>query len=111
MNRFVDMHDIGDMLVAAGYADPVMDMEYLTLTYPTCGALMRELKAIGAHNATRGRAEGLTGRRRFDRVVSQLETLSVDGRVPATFEIVYGHAWKARAEEDGGGVADREGER
>jgi malonyl-CoA O-methyltransferase len=94
VSRFVDMHDIGDMLVAAGYADPVMDMEYVTLTYPTPAALMRELKALGATNATRGRAKGLTGRRRFARVVAQLDKLSVDGRLPATFEVVYGHAWK-----------------
>ena len=66
---------------------------------------MRELKSLGATNATRGRARGLTGRRRFDRVVAQLETLAVDGRLPATFEIVYGHAWKGAAEADGGGSA------
>ena len=95
VSRFVDMHDLGDMLVAAGYADPVMDMEMLTLTYPSPAALMHELKTLGATNATRGRAKGLTGRRRFDRVVTQLDTLAVDGRLPATFEIVYGHAWKS----------------
>ncbi len=94
VSRFVDMHDIGDMLVAAGYADPVMDMEYLTLTYPTPAALMRELKALGATNATRGRSKGLTGRHRFARVVAQIDKLAAGGRVPATFEIVYGHAWK-----------------
>ena len=94
VSRFVDMHDIGDMLVAAGYADPVMDMEYLTLTYSTPTALMRELKALGASNATRGRSKGLVGRKRFARVVAQLDKLAVDGRLPATFEVVYGHAWK-----------------
>ena len=50
-NRFIDMHDIGDMLVAAGFADPVMDMEHVTLTYADVRELMRDLKAIGAHNA------------------------------------------------------------
>ena len=94
VNRFVDMHDIGDMLVAAGFADPVMDMEYVTVTYPTATALMRELKAIGATNATRGRPRGLTGRRRFERMVTALRKLEQEGRLPATFEIVYGHAWK-----------------
>jgi len=96
VSRFIDMHDIGDMLVGAGYADPVMDMEYLTLTYPTPMALMRELKALGATNATHGRTRGLTGRRQFDRVVANLQRLAVEGRVPATFEIVHGHAWKAQ---------------
>jgi malonyl-CoA O-methyltransferase len=94
VSRFVDMHDIGDMLVAAGYADPVMDMEYVTLTYATPRALMQELKLLGATNASRGRARGLTGRRRFDRAVAGLQALAVEGRIPATFEVVYGHAWK-----------------
>lgn len=94
VNRFIDMHDIGDMLVEAGFADPVMDMEQLTLTYPAPRALMRELKALGATNATRGRPRGLTGRRRFGCVIRELERLAIDGRLPATFEVVYGHAWK-----------------
>jgi malonyl-CoA O-methyltransferase len=93
-NRFVDMHDIGDMLVHAGFADPVMDMEYVTLTYDSPRALLAELKAIGATNRTRGRPAGLMGRERFARVLGRLEKLRVDGRIPATFEVVYGHAWK-----------------
>ncbi len=103
VNRFVDMHDIGDMLVEAGYSDPVMDMEYFTLTYDTPHALMRELKAIGATNATRGRPRGLTGRNRYARVIRELAAFARDGRLPATFEIVYGHAWKGerRRTEDG----------
>jgi malonyl-CoA O-methyltransferase len=94
VNRFVDMHDLGDLLVDAGFADPVMDMEVLTVTYPSPHALMRDLKAIGATNATRGRPRGLTGRGRIARVVAQLEKLARDGKLPATYEVVYGHAWK-----------------
>jgi malonyl-CoA O-methyltransferase len=94
VNRFVDMHDIGDMLVAAGFADPVMDMETITVTYPTPRALMLDLKAIGATNATRGRPRGLTGRQRIARVYAQLDKLVRDGKLPATYEVVYGHAWK-----------------
>ena len=93
-NRFVDMHDIGDMLVHAGFADPVMDMEYATLTYDSPRALLGDLKAIGATNRTRGRPIGLMGRSRFARVLARLEALRHDGRIPATFEVVYGHAWK-----------------
>jgi len=93
-NRFVDMHDIGDMLVHAGFADPVMDMEYVTLTYDSSRALLGDLKAIGATNRTRGRPIGLMGRSRFARVLARLEALRHDGRIPATFEVVYGHAWK-----------------
>lgn len=93
-NRFVDMHDIGDMLVHAGFADPVMDMEYVTLTYESPEALVAELKAIGATNRTRGRPRGLMGRARWARAVARLEALRRDARIPATFEVIYGHAWK-----------------
>ena len=93
-SRFPDMHDVGDALVASGFADPVMDMEQLTLTYGAPDALLHELKSIGATNATRGRPRGLTGPRRWHRLLAALERLRVDGRIPATFEVVYGHAWK-----------------
>jgi malonyl-CoA O-methyltransferase len=93
-NRFVDMHDIGDMLVHAGFADPVMDMERITLTYESPRALLAELKAIGATNRTRGRLRGLMGRRRFERATRALDAMRDGGRIPATFEVVYGHAWK-----------------
>jgi malonyl-CoA O-methyltransferase len=93
-NRFVDMHDIGDMLVEAGFADPVMDMERIVLTYESPRALLAELKSIGATNRTRGRLRGLMGRRRFERATRALEALRAGGRIPATFEVIYGHAWK-----------------
>jgi malonyl-CoA O-methyltransferase len=94
VNRFYDMHDIGDMLVHAGFADPVMDMEQVTLTYADVETLMRELKAIGAHNVATGRNRGLTGRRTLDDLRRRYEELRRDGRLPATFEVVYGHAWR-----------------
>ena len=93
-SRFIGMHDIGDMLVHAGFADPVMDMEHITLTFATPKALVAELKAIGATNRTRGRPQGLMGRARWTRAIAALERLRRDGRIPATFEVVYGHAWK-----------------
>ena len=96
-NRFADMHDIGDMLVQAGFADPVIDMETITLTYGDARSLLRELKQIGATNATRGRPRGLMGKARLQRVLAALEGMAHDGRIPATFEVVYGHAWKAQA--------------
>jgi malonyl-CoA O-methyltransferase len=94
VSRFVDMHDVGDMLVHAGFADPVMDMEHLHVTYPAPEALLRELKALGATNATRGRPRGLMGRARHARLLAELARGARDGRIPATFEVVYGHAWK-----------------
>jgi malonyl-CoA O-methyltransferase len=94
VNRFLDMHDIGDMLVQAGFADPVMDMEMITMTYADAGALMRDLKAIGAQNARADRRRGLTGRQRWQRMLAALEDFRRDGRLPASFEVIYGHAWK-----------------
>lgn len=94
VHRFYDMHDIGDMLIQAGFADPVMDMEHLTLTYDDVDTLMRELKALGAHNVAIGRSRGLTGRRTLEELRRRYEELRRGGRLPATFEVVYGHAWK-----------------
>lgn len=95
VNRFVDMHDIGDLLVQCGFADPVMDMEYFTLTYAALRDLMQELKSIGAHNVNEGRQRGLMGRNAWFRSLAHYERLrDADGRLPATFEVVYGHAFK-----------------
>jgi malonyl-CoA O-methyltransferase len=94
VNRFADMHDIGDMMVAAGFADPVMEMEKLTLTYNDVKAVMQDLRSIGAHNATAGRSAGMMGKARWAHIVRNYETLRRDGKLPATFEIIYGHAWK-----------------
>jgi malonyl-CoA O-methyltransferase len=93
-NRFIDMHDLGDMLMEAGFADPVMDMEHVTVTYTEPIALLRELKSLGASNATRGRPHGLMGRTRWQNVLRSLESMRTEGHIPATFEVVYGHAWK-----------------
>ena len=94
VNRFIDMHDIGDMMIGAGFADPVMDMEYLTLAYRDVRTLMRELKEIGAHNVAVGRSRGLTGKRALKQIELGYETFRRDARLPATFEVIYGHAWK-----------------
>lgn len=94
VSRFIDLHDIGDILVKRGFADPVMDMEPFTLTYSDVRALMRDLKAIGAHNVTQSRPPGLTGKSRLEAVTVAYEPLRRDGKLPATFEVVYGHAWK-----------------
>jgi malonyl-CoA O-methyltransferase len=94
VNRFVDMHDLGDLLIETGFADPVMEMELMTLTYADSRALFDELKALGATNATRGRRHGLTGKERWQRMLASLERTRHEGRLPMTFEVVYGHAWK-----------------
>ncbi|MHB1676147.1 MAG: malonyl-ACP O-methyltransferase BioC [Sulfuriferula sp.] len=93
VNQFVDMHDIGDVLVSAGFNAPVMDMEYITLTYADLKTMLRELKAIGAHNVTGGRNLGLTGRARWRALETAFEQFRTNGRLPTTYEVIYGHAW------------------
>jgi len=94
VNDFVDMHDLGDGLVHAGFADPVMEMEMITLEYSGIEALARDLKAVGARNVLEGRPRGLYGRDRWRRVAARYEASRRDGALPASYEIIYGHAWK-----------------
>ena len=93
VNRFIDMHDLGDALLRAGLVEPVMDVERYTLTYAEMRELMRDLKDIGAHNANAGRPRGLTGKGALARMTAAYETFRRDGRLPATYEVVYGQAW------------------
>lgn len=95
INPFVDMHDIGDVLVHAGFADPVMDMEYLTLTYIDVKDLLQDIRAHGSTCMNELLPKGLSGRMRFAGVAHRYEAFRrKDGRLPATMEVVYGHAWK-----------------
>ena len=95
VNNFVDMHDVGDMLLTARFAEPIMDAERLTVTYKQVLSLMRDLKQLGAHNVTAQRPRGLTGRRQLQQLQQAYEQFRTDGVLPATYEVVYGHAWKA----------------
>ena len=106
VHRFIDMHDLGDMLVAAGFADPVMDMEMVTLSYLEVGALARDLRRSGQSNVETGRRRGLMAPDAWTRMVAAYEASRRDGRLPATFEIVYGHAWKGSPRILGQGRAD-----
>ncbi len=90
----VDMHDLGDMMLHAGFADPVMDQELLTLTWPDASALLTELRTLGGNVSPR-RHGGLRTPRWRDRLLSELASLAgPDGRIAMSFEIVYGHAFK-----------------
>jgi malonyl-CoA O-methyltransferase len=105
VSPFADMHDIGDALMRARFADPVMEAERLTVTYRGLADLMWDLKVLGAGNATTGRPRGLTGRRRLARVEHAYEGHRRDGRLPASYEVVYGHAWAPQSLAVPGGVA------
>jgi malonyl-CoA O-methyltransferase len=93
VSQFVDMHDIGDMLMHLGFQHPVMEMERLVLTYQNLKALMQDLKNIGAHNADGNRARGMLGRHAWERLELAYEQHRTEGRLPATYEVIYGHAW------------------
>lgn len=93
VNRFLDMHDVGDAMLRAGLSDPVMDVDRMTVHYGEVRSLMRDLKAIGAHNVTAGRPAGLTGRRRLLALEEAYETQRGERGLPASYEVVYGHAW------------------
>jgi malonyl-CoA O-methyltransferase len=103
VHGFIDMHDLGDMLSACGFAAPVMDMELITMTYADVDVLLADLRATGQQNVLAERRRGLTGKGVLGAMRAEYEKLRRDGRLPASFEIVYGHAWKPvqRVTEDG----------
>ncbi len=96
VNDYPDMHDIGDELMAAGFREPVMDTERLTLEYPDVLSLMRELKGIGAHNVASRRLHGLTGKTRLQTMLQAYEPFRRGDRYPASYEIIYGTAFAPR---------------
>jgi malonyl-CoA O-methyltransferase len=93
VHRFIDMHDFGDALVRAGFAEPVMDTERLTVTYPSLAALLDEVRGSGAHNIAEGRPRGLTSRRRGAAVQARGAELTRNGPLRISVEVVHGHAW------------------
>lgn len=93
VSGFADIAVAGDALLHAGFRDPVLDSEHFTLTYDDAGALMRELKAIGATNADAARPRGLTGKTHWRRMLEAYESCRRDGVLPATYEVIYAHAW------------------
>jgi malonyl-CoA O-methyltransferase len=93
VHQFIDMHDLGDALVRNGFAAPVLDVERFTLQYLDVHKVAEDLKATGAHNATVGRARTLTSPRKFAAMQAAYEQFRQDGRLPATYEVVFAHAW------------------
>jgi malonyl-CoA O-methyltransferase len=95
--EFADMHDVGDALGRAGFEHPVLDVERFCLTYPDLDDLLADLRRGGVPNLTAGRRRGLTGRRLWAALRAAYERQRIDGRLPATAEVVYAHAWKPLA--------------
>lgn len=101
VNRFVDMHDVGDSVARNGLRDPVLDVDRTTVTYENAAGLFHDLAASGARNALVQRQPALTGRQRFERLCRQLE---IGGRLAVDVEIVYGHCWGSGALPSDGSV-------
>ena len=98
--RFLDMHDLGDMLVGAGFGDPVMDMEMIALSYGSPRGLLADQRRLGVRDALLGQHAWPVWRRVF-----AAWPRDAGGRFPASFEIVYGHAWKAAPRQTADGRA------
>ncbi len=98
VNEFTDMHDLGDELIQVGLAEPVMDMDMIKLTYSNAIAVMADLKEIGANttlkNQKKPTEQGLVTPGKLKRVIESYEAFRENGLVPATYEVLYGHAWK-----------------
>ncbi|MEO8780175.1 MAG: malonyl-ACP O-methyltransferase BioC [Rhodanobacter sp.] len=93
VGRFLDMHDVGDAMLASGLRDPVLDVFRYTLNYSEPRKLLDDLRGLGSTNADHERARGLTGRSRYQRMLQAYEAMRVDGHIPATWEVVSAHAW------------------
>ncbi|GMR00691.1 MAG: malonyl-ACP O-methyltransferase BioC [Gammaproteobacteria bacterium] len=103
VNQFIDMHDIGDALLQDGFVEPVMEAEVLTVTYDSVDGLMHDLKAIGANVTASASqsgqvAKGLGGKSILQAVRQNYEQYRQDDLLPATYEVIYGHAWKPTSE-------------
>ncbi len=97
VNQFTDMHVLGDELIRAGFANPVMDMDVTQLTYQHAYDVMRDLKSIGANTLRQREYKGLVTQNKISRVGTAYEQFRQNGVLPATYEVVYGHAWKSTA--------------
>ena len=93
INVFLDMHDVAEAMFAAGLSDPVLDSDRHSLLYSDIIGMMRDLQQLGARNVNQGRRRGLTGKNTLNKVKAASEQFRVNGHLPATYEVIYGHAW------------------
>jgi len=95
VNEFIDMHDIGDHLLNCQFADPVIDMEMITIHYPDVKSLLKDLKGTGAHNVNINRPAGCLSSRQYFHMLETYDTFKLaNGCIPASYEVIYGHAWQ-----------------
>ncbi len=100
VNTFIDMHDIGDLLLQTRFAEPVMETEIITVNYSSADDLMFDLKHLGANVTAAGHRQGLTTKGILQRVRMAYEQFRTTAGLPASYEIIYGHAWKPQLAPD-----------
>lgn len=94
VHKFLDMHILGDCLQKSGFKDPVMDMEFITITYNELKKIFLDLKDLGTHNIAQNRNKGLMGKKKFQQFVAAYEThRNSEGYIPVTYEVIYGIGW------------------
>jgi malonyl-CoA O-methyltransferase len=98
VNQFIDMHDVGDALVRNHFADPVMEAEIIRVQYSEVDALLADLRAIGANVTAQGHRQGLLTAQCLQRLRDAYEKYREAEQLPASYEVIYGHAWKATEE-------------
>lgn len=100
VNTFLDMHDVGDILSSSGFSDPVIESEEITVNYDSAAGLLRDLKGIGASNADSERRKSLTGPTRMRKILKEYEKYRCNDKIPATYEVILGHAWAVKSEKN-----------
>lgn len=92
-NLFVDMHNIGDLLISSGFSDPVLDIENFTMTYQDIKKLFMDIRGIGATSGNHNQNKGFLGKSFIHKMIDKYESYRINGLLPATYEVIYGHAW------------------
>ena len=99
VNQFIDMHDVGDVLVRNRFADPVMEAEIIRVNYSELDGLLADLRAIGANVTARGHRQGLLTAQALHNLREAYEQFRDAGSLPASYEVIYGHAWKSLSDQ------------
>jgi len=100
VSAFPDMHNLGDGLLRAGLAEPVLDVDHLRVQYDNASSLFADLTAIGGRNVLAQRRRTLTGKQRFERMTAALKSEVVDGKITLDLELIYGHCWGSGAQRE-----------
>ncbi|MEC8955852.1 MAG: hypothetical protein VYA14_01625, partial [Pseudomonadota bacterium] len=98
VNKFIDMHIIGDQLLNSGLSDPILDSDRLIIKYEDLNAFFKDITASGSRNCLRNRNHGLTGKNKFNTFKKYLEKSKNNNRFNIELELIYGHAWSGTAQ-------------